>query len=74
MVYLSASYTYPENSREIVERNRGLPLEEKEYPFSNVEIEVLAGPQIYVLQLEKDEAGELKLLSYEIKKNYKYFY
>ena len=74
MEYLGSTYTYGESAEQIKERNRELPLEEREYPFSQVEIEVLAGPQIYVLRLEKDETGELKLLSYDVKKNDRYFY
>lgn len=71
---LGSTYTYGDEAEEIRNRNRELPEGQKEYPFSQVEIEVLAGPQIYVLHLEKDALGELKLLSYEVKKNNKYFY
>ena len=34
--YLGSTYTYGESAEQIKERNRELPLEEREYPFSQV--------------------------------------
>lgn len=67
------SWVYPSMDKEIVKNNRTLAYEEKLYPFTWVEVSVVAGRYIYVLKMEVVSRGEFKIAIVEKMDNDKYY-
>ena len=67
---LGCSYSL---NQEIVKSNRDLSYEEKSYPFTQVEVSVVAGRDIYILKMEVVSRGEFEVTIVQKTENDKYF-
>lgn len=64
---------YPSMDKEIVKKNRELAFEEKSYPFTWVEVSVVAGREIYILQMEVVSRGKFEITDIKKMNNDRYF-
>ena len=70
MEVLGCSYSL---DQEIVKSNRNLSYEEKSYPFTQAEVSVVAGRDIYILKMDPVSRGEFEITIVQKTENNKYF-